>query len=185
MTSLHTAFLAITPPQAVLDAVDGLLERSTDRRFVWTAWQQWHVTLQFYGRVANAEALTDALLHSLAEIEAVTLRLRGAGAFPQPAKADVFWLGMETSLELVRLYEAVKDASGAFVGGRDRVAFRPHLTLARMRRATDLRPDVEVLEGVAVGPQWLASEVVLIESETGSKGAVHTEVSRIPLRLPK
>lgn len=185
MTPLYRAFLAITPPEAVLDAIDGLLDRSTDRRFAWTARDQWHVTLQFYGQVVDAEALTGALLPTLAEIEAVTLRLRGAGAFPKPAKADVFWLGLETSIELVRLYEAVKDASGAFVGGRDRVAFRPHLTLAMMRRATDLRPDVEVLEGIAVGPQWLASEVVLIESETGSKGAVHTEVSRIPLRLPK
>lgn len=183
MTALRRGFLAIVPPAEVLDAVDALLERSPDRRFAWTRREHWHVTVQFYGRVGDAEALVAALTVALAAVAPVPVRLCGAGAFRQPKRADVFWLGLETSAGLADVYEAVVAASGAFVAGRDRVAFHPHLTLARLRRATDLRPEIEALAGVTVGPEWTVEDLVLFESETRAEGAVHTAVARVPLAL--
>ncbi len=56
---LKRAFLAIVPPSEVLDAIDGLLERPKSSRFVWTRRDQWHFTLQFYGRVADVDGLHD------------------------------------------------------------------------------------------------------------------------------
>jgi len=182
--SLRRAFLAVVPPGEVLDAVDGLLERSPDRRFKWTTRDQWHVTVQFYGRVRDAGELVAALRAALGAVEPVTARLRGAGAFRDAKRADVFWLGLEVPEAFADLHAAVCAASAAFVAPRDRVVFTPHLTLARLRRAADLRPEVDTLEGVAVGPAWTVRELVLFESETRREGALHHEVARIPLRGP-
>lgn len=178
---LRRAFLAVVPPAEVLDAVDGLLERSPDRRFKWTTRDQWHVTVQFYGRVRDPGALIAALRAELGEVAAVTVRIRGAGAFREAKRADVFWLGLEVPDAFADVHAAVRGASAAFVAPRDRVAFTPHLTLARLRRPTDLRPEVDTLEGVAVGPAWTVRELVLFESETRREGALHHEVARIPL----
>lgn len=178
---LRRAFVAVTPPAAVLDAVERLFRRGTDRRFRWTRRDQWHITLQFFGRVRDTAAFTEVLGEVFAGQAAVPLRLRGAGAFPKPARAEVLWLGVEDSDRLAQLHERLCAAAGAFLARRDRVAFLPHLTVARLRRPTDLRPDVEALRDVAVGPVWLADVVTLFESDTRPDGAVHVPVARYPL----
>ena len=184
MSALRRAFLAVVPPPEVLDAVDRLLERSKSSRFVWTKREQWHVTMQFVGRVNDSDALVAALAPAIGAFRALPIRLRGGGAFTAPQKARVFWLGVEGEDGLADLHGELMEAAGAFISGRDRVAFRAHLTLARLKRPTDLRPDVEALSGVAVGPQWTATEVVLFESETRRTGAVYSEIARLPLAVP-
>jgi RNA 2',3'-cyclic 3'-phosphodiesterase len=183
MSALRRAFLAIVPPPEVLDAVDLLLERSKSSRFVWTKREQWHVTMQFVGRVNDSDALVTALAPAVGAFRRIPLRLRGGGAFSAPKKARVFWLGVENEDSLFDLHAEMMAAAGTFVSGRDRVAFRAHLTLARLKRVTDLTPDVDALSGVAVGPQWTATEVLLFESETRRTGAVYSEIARLPLAV--
>ena len=57
----------------------------------------------------------------------------------------------------------------------------PHLTLARLKRATDLTADVDVLAGALVGVPWTVTELLLLESETRRGGAVYTEQGRFKL----
>jgi len=178
---LRRAFVAVTPPAAVLDAVERLFRRDPDRRFRWTRRDQWHITLQFFGRIRDTVAFTEMLRGVFAGQAAVPLRLRGAGAFPKPARAEVLWLGVDDGERLAVLHERLCDAAGAFLARRDRVPFLPHLTVARLRRPTDLRADVEALRDVPVGPAWLADEVTLFESDTRPEGAVHVPVARYPL----
>ena len=59
--------------------------------------------------------------------------------------------------------------------------FRPHLTIARASRPTDLRDAVAALDAAGPGPPWTASEIVLFESDTRPGGAVHTIVAALPL----
>lgn len=185
MTAIGRAFLAVVPPPEVLDAVESLLDRPSKSRFRWTRRDQWHVTMQFYGRVADVEALTGALVDACAARPPVRLQLRGGGAFPQPKRAEVYWLGVESVWAdgdaLASLHEVVLDASAAFVARRDRVAFHPHLTLARITSKVDLRVDVDALERVPVGPAWTADALTLMASETRREGAVYSELARIPL----
>ncbi len=179
--ALRRAFVAITPPPAVLDAVERLFARGPDRRFRWTRRDQWHITLQFFGRVRDPSAFTAALARACSGVPAVPVRLRGGGTFPRPERAEVLWLGVEDGDRLAALHERIIDAAGAFLARRDRAPFVPHLTVARLRRPTDLRADVDALAGVAIGPAWRADEVTLFESETRPDGAVHRPVVRYPL----
>jgi 2'-5' RNA ligase len=174
-------FLAIVPPPDVLDAVDALLEREPSSKFAWTRRDQWHVTLQFYGRVGDPEALADAIQAAAAASYPVQLQVRGGGAFPTPKKAQVFWLGLDGSDALIDLHATVAAATRDFIDRRDRITLKPHLTLARLKRTLDLTDDVEALAGVPVGVPWTLRELHLLESETRASGAVYTEYASFPL----
>jgi 2'-5' RNA ligase len=178
---LKRAFLAVVPPAEVLDAIDQLLERPKSSRFAWTRRDQWHVTMQFYGRVDDVDGLRDALATAAAASVPVRIGIRGGGTFPKPKRAQIFWLGVDNGDALIDLHAAVAAETRAFVSMRDRVAFEPHLTLARLKRTVDLTDDVAALEGVRVGPTWELRELVLFESETRRSGAVYAEQGRFPL----
>jgi RNA 2',3'-cyclic 3'-phosphodiesterase len=178
---LRRGFLAIVPPPEVLDAIDALLERPKSSKFSWTRRDQWHVTLQFYGRVNDPETLADGIRAAAAASYPAQLVVRGGGAFPSPKKAQVFWLGIDGTDALIDLHATVAAATRDFIDRRDRITLKPHLTVARLKRTVDLTADVEALEGVPVGPPWTLTELVLLESDTKPSGAIYTEQGRFPL----
>jgi 2'-5' RNA ligase len=179
---LKRAFLAVVPPDEVLDAIDGLLERPKRSLFAWTRRDQWHVTMQFYGRVDDVDALQAAIRSATDAAHPVRVAIRGGGAFPMPKRAQVYWLGVDNGDALVDLHAEVTAATRAFISLRDRSTFAPHLTLARVKRAVDLTEDVGALRDVPIGPAWELRELVLLESETRRSGAVYTEQGRFRLR---
>jgi RNA 2',3'-cyclic 3'-phosphodiesterase len=181
VTGLRRAFLAIVPPEEVLDAVDRLLERPKKSMFAWTRRDQWHITMQFYGRVDDPDTLCEGIAAAAAASPPARLVLRGGGAFPNPKKAQVYWLGVDGTDALIDLHALVAAATRDFIGRRDRITLKPHLTLAHLKRSVDLTPDVEALAGVPVGPPWVATELVLLESQSRPGGSVYAEQGRFRL----
>jgi len=168
--ALRRAFVAVVPPPPVLDTIAALVPHDPDRRGVrrmrWTRRAQWHVTVEFLGRVDDAAALAGALRDATATLAPFTLRLRGAGAFPEPKRSEVFWLGVDDpDGGLRRAHTTVVDAARACGVRVVPPAFTPHLTLAYLRKRTDLRPDVTALDGVAVGEAWSVGALALLESD--------------------
>jgi 2'-5' RNA ligase len=178
---LKRAFLAVVPPPEVIEAIDDLLERPKSSRFAWTRPDQWHITMQFYGRIGDVDSLTEGLRAASAAWDPIAVRIEGGGAFPNPKNARVFWLGVGGVDGLRDLHATVAAATRSFIDRRDRIDLIPHLTLARVKRATDLTADVDGLSGVVVGPPWRCTELILFESETHRDGAVYVEQSRFPL----
>jgi 2'-5' RNA ligase len=178
---LKRAFLAIVPPDEVLDAVDRLLERPKKSMFAWSRRDQWHITLQFFGRVDDPDTLREGIRAAAAASQPARLVLRGGGAFPNPKKAQVYWLGVDGTDALIDLHAMVAAATRDFISRRDRITLKPHLTLARLKRTVDLTQDVEALAGVPVGPPWQLTELVLLESQTRPGGAVYSDEGRFPL----
>jgi 2'-5' RNA ligase len=178
---LKRAFLAVVPPEEVLDAIDRLLERPKSSRFAWTRRDQWHVTMQFYGRVDDVDGLQDAIRSATGAAHPSRIAIRGGGTFPKPKRAQVYWLGVDNGDALIDLHAEIAAATRAFISMRDRVAFEPHLTLARLKRTVDLTEDVDALRNVPVGPAWELRDLVLFESETRRTGAVYREQARFAL----
>jgi 2'-5' RNA ligase len=180
-SGLKRAFLAVVPPVEVLDAVDRLLDRPKRSIFKWTDREHWHITLQFYGRVDDVATLSAEIRAATAASQPARLVLRGGGAFPNPKKAQVYWLGVDGTDALLDLHALVAAATRDFIGRRDRIALRPHLTLAHLKRSVDLTEDVDALDGVPVGPPWVATEVLLLESRSRQGASVYAEQDRFPL----
>ncbi len=181
MSALTRAFLAVVPPAEVLDAIDGLFDRSGRSKFQWTRRDQWHLTIQYFGKVADSDALVGTLAGAVGAVAAPTVQIRGAGGFPSERRAVVFWLGVDDAQPLRLVHRAVAEAAAAFIRPRDLVPFVPHLTLARLKSPSKIAGEVEALAEVSLGSRWTVDEVVLLESEPQRGGAVYRRIAGFPL----
>ncbi|WP_265442769.1 RNA 2',3'-cyclic phosphodiesterase [Flexivirga meconopsidis] len=180
-------FAAVLPPEPVKEELAEFLQPRSEHP--WIDPEQWHITLAFLARVNDArlDELLDGLRAAGRRRSPVTLRLHGAGAFPDPVQAKVLWLDIAASSadldELHRLATNVRRAaahSGAPPDGKD---FRPHLTVSRLKRAGQQLDWLDVLSTYDGSP-WQATDFALIESHLGEgpRGRPRYEiVERIPL----
>lgn len=174
------AFVAVRPPDDVLDAVAAWLGAPDLPSARFTARGQWHVTLQFLGNRADVEAVTDAL--APLAVAAGPARFGGAGAFPNERRARVLWLGLVEGAELlVQLAAAVGALLAPLGHAPEERPYHPHLTLARLKVPSDVRPLVEQLGPGAVGGAWTVRDVVVYESRLRRSGAEYEARARIPL----
>ncbi len=193
MTALRRAFLAAVPPDEVLDVIAELasprprsgfrsgLRLPSRSPLQWTLRAQWHVTIQYFGKVADSDDLVGSLAGAIAVVPAARVQLQGAGGFPSARNASVYWLGVADPEPLTVLHTAVMASANRFVRTRDETSYQPHLTLARLPSRKNLRQDVAALDGYSIGPAWLVDEVVLMESESRKDGAQYHQIARFPL----
>jgi RNA 2',3'-cyclic 3'-phosphodiesterase len=138
----------------------------------------WHVTTAFYGEVD--ESLLDPLRRRLARSASrhppMTLHLAGAGRFG----GRVLWAGVAGDLAPLRRLAEAAAAAGRREGlPVERERYRPHVTLARASRPTDLRALVQAMTGWSSSP-WSVGELGLFRSDLGPP-ARHTLVGTWPL----
>jgi RNA 2',3'-cyclic 3'-phosphodiesterase len=178
---LGRAFVAVVPPDDVLDAVDaataGIDVPSTARR---TTRPQWHLTLQFLGNRVDFGAVGGAL--AALAVQRGTVCLGGAGAFPSERRGRVLWLGVCEGDALLAQLAASVGALLAPIGyPPEQRPYHSHLTLARLKAPGDLRPVVGALGPAPVGRPWTVEEVVLFESKVRRTGAEYTPRAHFPL----
>ena len=179
------AFVAVRPPEAVLDAVEervgeplaaSPLVLRPERR------SQWHFTLVFLGAVARLEPVKDAVREAAAGSPPFSLQVGGAGAFPNDRRARVVWLGAEEGAGgLIALNGALGKAFEALGYPREERAYHPHLTVARVKVPGPVLPLLEAIGAGPVGPAWTVADVVLYESRAAPSGATYTVLGRFPL----
>lgn len=174
------AFVAVVPPEAVLEALAGLGQAcaAATAGGRWARRDQQHLTLQFLGNGVDLGATASALADL--RVEAGTVGLGGLGAFPSSRRARVLWAGVASGAAWLAVAAgAVADAlvpTGLIVEDR---AYRPHVTLARFGAPTDVRALVGGLGAGSIGPPWSVAEVVLLESRTARAGAAYRAVARV------
>jgi 2'-5' RNA ligase len=176
------AFVALPIPDDVAAQAQhrlaGVVEERRDLR--WVPPVQWHVTLAFLGEISD-----DVVAKLSTRLERVSrrhgpmrLRLDAAGRFDD----RVLWLGVGGDRDALRRLAASVSAAADRVGieqapGR----YRPHLTVARARERTDLRPVVDQLSDGA-GPWWSAADMTLFSSRIGPV-VEHTALRSWPLHV--
>lgn len=175
MAGVGRLFVALRPPTVALHALAAGLHASFADHPVPGARvppELWHVTLRFIGEVGDVGR--DRVLAALDETDLgppVPIRLGGLGAFPKPSRANVLWVGVDDSPGLLRLVERVEaacDEAGLAPEGRP---FVGHLTISRMRPATEAWPWLEAEPDLRVG--WTADRVDLITSHRGDEGPTY------------
>jgi RNA 2',3'-cyclic 3'-phosphodiesterase len=185
VTRLARGFVAVVPPDAVLDALDDRVATLTREApsLRWLPRQHWHITLAFLGRVDDADGLSAALTAAVRNGSPFTLRLGTGGAFPAPRRASVLWVGVARGApDVIGLATTVQAAATGLADHAEDRPYHPHLTVARAPRARSLTGLVDAIGTGPIGPPWPVTDVSVIESDTRPTGAVHTVQARIPLR---
>jgi len=105
----------------------------------WRPTEAFHITLRFFGEIAESAA--DDLDAELAAVsgEALTLALEGVGSFDDGGEPHAVWAGVAENAALRRLAARCETAARRAGLPADRRAWRPHLTLAYLRRADPAR----------------------------------------------
>jgi 2'-5' RNA ligase len=144
--------------------------------------EQLHLTLQFLGDDADMEAVTAAL--NGFSVRGGRVRLGGAGAFPNARRGRVLWIGVAEGADvLARLADGVAERLALLGHVPDEQPFRPHLTIVRCARPTDLREPVAELGAEPFGSGWPVEAVTVYESVLQPEGARYIE--RASLSLPR
>jgi 2'-5' RNA ligase len=182
-------FVAVVPPLEVVEDLAEFVEPRREHRdddLRWASEENSHLTLAFLGEVPErkTDELAERLERAAHRRPPMTLRMAGAGAFPNAAEARVLWVGVHgDNTALSRLATGTRasaNRAGIEVAGR---RFRPHLTLARIRRPVDVTRWLRIFEGYQ-GPDWKADSIQLISSRLGqgpNRGAAYDTVGEWPL----
>ena len=177
-------FVAVVPPAGVRDAWDAFLEsrRDAGRELRWVLPEAWHLTCAFLPAVPPLliDGLDEALEQVAGRSAPFEVSVGGGGAFPDPDRAKVLWLGVgEGADELGRLAVRCRNAASGCGIAVDGGPFRPHLTLARANGVSATRW-LGVLD--AIEPQtWTASSFELIRSRLLPGGAGYQTLGEYPL----
>ncbi len=178
------SFVALDTP----DPVKGELQRLQDRlrpviadwRPAWVRPAAMHLTLKFLGPITadQVRQVTETML-SVAALATFPVQLEGLGFFPHPDRPRVVWVGYRASEPLMNLQTVLDDGLAARGFEKDRRAFTPHLTLARIKFPRPLKPDAlrqlrEISDSWQPDLTHVVHEVRLYRSVLTSAGAQYS-----------
>ena len=175
-------FIALDIPAEVRDALTNFMERARalapEAR--WARVEGLHVTLKFIGHVDDA--VVEKIKAALASIKAAPFEVKftGAGFFPNPNAARVFWAGVDGGERLPRLASVIDSALEKLGFPRETKPYHPHLTLAR----TSSRPLRGLKPLLDEPPQFgtmTAREFFLYQSQPQKGGSKYTKLERFEL----
>ena len=180
-------FLAIDLPEDLrpgLALVQGELKKAqADVR--WVPPGNIHITLKFFGNVTDAEV--PPIINTAREVAAqqapLTLKVTGAGAFPNTRSPRVVWLGLGGDLlPLTQFFYRLEKALAQLDYPPEGRAFNPHLTLGRVRSPEGRAQLSRALEKLVVDwPPFPVRELILFQSVLSPQGSKYTPLKVIPL----
>lgn len=174
-------FAALALPAAVVESFSRLLQelRAIEPKAKWLRAENLHVTLKFIGEMPPE--ILGEIRGALAGVRAeqvLALRFRGMGFFPNEKRPRVIWAGIGATAELPALAQRIESALEPLGIAREKRAFAPHLTLARLgsgRLSPALREAIAKNNAREFGA-LRAAEFHLIESKLKPAGAEYTTV---------
>jgi RNA 2',3'-cyclic 3'-phosphodiesterase len=178
--STKRLFVAIDLPQSTAQSLDNLDPKLRGVR--WTATEQLHLTLAFFGDVTAPNE--DMLRERLAAIEfhSFFLPIVGTGTFPPKGPPKIVWIGVGSGHpHLFQIHKRVQEAALAAGLEPELRSWHPHITLARCRDVS--RPAIQpFLRQTAEFDAGLikVEDFHLYSSKLLPAGSVHTRELTIP-----
>jgi 2'-5' RNA ligase len=148
----------------------------------WRPTEAFHVTLRFFGEIAESRADDlDAELSTIT-IEPLTLALEGVGSFQDGDDIDAVWAGVAESEPLKRLAARCESAARRAGLAPNRRAWRPHLTLAYLRRPDPARVAAWIQgHNLLKSPPFRPASFGLYSSWLGGEGSRYRLEREYPL----
>jgi 2'-5' RNA ligase len=159
-----------------------LRETVPDVAASWTRVENIHLTLKFFGNVAvdRIPTISAAASRVAKEFSSFPIGVGTTGVFPRPSRPQVLWIGVSDSTgKLSGLQRRLEEECEIEGFEKEDRAFRPHLTLARMRKPEGAKRLAEAHLHMQFDPAEITlTELIVFRSELSSKGSRYTAISR-------
>jgi RNA 2',3'-cyclic 3'-phosphodiesterase len=175
-------FCAIELPEQararLQDHVKRLREAVPDVSASWSRPHNVHLTLKFFGNVAKEKLprISEAAQRVAHEFPPFEIRIGGTGVF----RTQVLWIGIEDkSAQLTALQRRFEEECAREGFAKEDRAYRPHLTIARLRRAEGARQLAEAHKQIKFAfTEIRVDEFVVFRSQLSPKGSIYTPISK-------
>ncbi len=171
------AFLAIPLPRQLQESIRVIqteLQASiTEAR--WTRPENLHLTLHFFGEIdqETLEKLKVSVLSIKGCQRPFQVEVKGLGAFPNPYRPRVIWLGLKPRGQLEQLHRAIEPCLSQAGLTTDSRPYSPHLTIGRLRGdKLDLTELFSSMQQKTIEPLTV-DRLILYESRLRPEGAQH------------
>ena len=179
-------FCAFELPQTLRDSINDHAQRVReavpDAAASWSRPENVHLTMKFFGNVDQAKApvISAAAARVVKEFSPIQIEVGKTGVFPRPSRPQVLWIGTEDSSgALLKLQQRLEDEFALEGFTKEDRAFRPHLTIARIRRPQNADRLAQIHLSLQFSNVALRlDELILFRSELSSKGSKYTPISR-------
>jgi 2'-5' RNA ligase len=165
----------------VTEHISVLRRELPEVRASWTREENLHLTLKFLGNVpvADISKLSLAIEAAARENHSFEFTVSGCGSFPPHGTPKVLWIGITDGLsQITRLCEAVERECERAGFPREARAFRPHLTIARLRSSSGAKEVARAHVARSFASSSVrVKEVCVMRSELSSKGSRYTALS--------
>ena len=183
------SFVALPVPDGIRSGLAGLMgemERlGIDAKFPRP--ESIHITLKFLGDVEESQLVEigAALRDAASQARIFELEIEGLGVFPYLASPKVVWTGIRCESEgLLELQRSVEEGLQGAGFPKEKRAFQPHLTLARIRSRRKIALLMDFIERrspeVVLG-NILATEFCLYQSILRPQGAEYRKLQSFRL----
>jgi RNA 2',3'-cyclic 3'-phosphodiesterase len=191
--TLLRAFIAVEIPSGIHQEIDkkmapirAALNASLVR---WVPAENVHLTLKFLGDVspANLELLEQMLSVEVSQHRVFELGFGGLGAFPNPKRPRVIWIGIQAPAALGALQHGIEAATATLGYPDEQRSFSPHLTIGRVKQNVgsvgmqQIRSALEETKVDSLGTTQV-SAVHLFRSDLKPTGAEYTRLFSVPLK---
>ncbi len=189
---MHRLFIALPLSKEIISGLKEPVEklRNETGAVKTVSPENLHLTLKFLGDTdeETMNIIMEKLPAALTGTPAIPFEAAGCGAFPSPRNPSVFWCGINVDHEaLSRLHEKIETCTTSLGFARDRRAFRPHITLGRLRRGRSVTPKISFylkeMEEKSFGC-GVFDRVILYKSDLTPEGPRYSKLRVIKLKIP-
>ena len=168
--------------QSISDHAQRVREAVPDAAASWSRPENIHLTVKFFGNVDGAKApvISAAATRVVKEFSPLQIEVGRTGVFPRPSRPQVLWIGVaDTSGALAKFQQTLEDEFAREGFPKEDRAFKPHLTIARIRKPQNANELADAHLRMEFAPvEIVLGELVLFRSELSSKGSKYTAISR-------
>lgn len=170
-------FTGIELPESTRNSISEITKKiKSSARIKWVEKENLHITLKFFGEVANHKELIAALNKASDDFKPFDISLEGVGAFPSPERVRVIWVGIKSGYNKIqRIFERIEEETEKIGFEKEKREFTPHITIGRVKKGKFKLPDITYNY-----PPFKVKNVILYKSTLTPEGPIYEVIEKFP-----